>query len=180
MIKHGMIDTETLATGQDAVILSIGCAKFNPFDNEEPSEKLYLKLDTSEQLNKGRVIDDSTLAWWGTQDEAVRKDTFSEHDRVSVSEALDVIEEWFGDVSKIWCQGPSFDFPLMSHLYRQYDRKQPWKFWLERDSRTVTGLVPDNIKKKINFAAHSAIEDVVAQCKCVQYVYKKLNITHTF
>jgi len=180
MVAQGMIDLETLGTTQDAVVLTIGAAKFNPFNTSEPFEKLYLKLDTSGQVEKGRVIDDGTLKWWGTQSEEVRKDTFSEHDRVSVEDALDVLTEWFKDVTKIWCQGPSFDFPMLGHLYRNYDRKQPWNFWLERDSRTVTGLVPEDIKSKIDFKAHNAMEDVVAQCKCVQYVFNQLDIHRTF
>lgn len=180
MVTQGMIDLETLGTSYDAVVLTIGAAKFNPFNTSEPVEKLYLKLDTSDQVEKGRVIDKGTLKWWGTQSEEVRNDTFSEHDRVSVEDALDVLTEWFGDVSKIWCQGPSFDFPILQNLYRSYDREQPWKFWTERDARTVTGLVPEDIKSKIDFKAHSAIEDVVAQCKCVQYVFNVLDIQRTF
>ena len=154
MVKHGMIDTETLAVGNDAVVLTIGAVKFNPFED--------------------------TLAWWGKQDKEVRDAAFSEDDRVTVSEALDIISKWTSDINKIWCQGPSFDFPLMYDLYNMYEKPVPWKFWLERDSRTVTGLIPENIKEKIDFSAHNAVDDCIAQAKCVQYVYKKLNINHTF
>tara|TARA_Y100000004_G_scaffold196483_1_gene266632 strand:- start:316 stop:858 length:543 start_codon:yes stop_codon:yes gene_type:complete len=180
MVTHGMIDLETLGTTQDSVVLTIGAAKFSPFNTNEPTDKLYLKLDTSDQVEKGRIIDEGTLKWWGQQDEEVRKDTFSEHDRICVEAALDTLADWFKDCSKVWCQGPSFDFPMLGHLYRNYDKKQPWNFWLERDSRTVTGLVPEDIKSKINFAAHNAMEDVVAQCKCVQYVFNVLDIQRTF
>ena len=69
---------------------------------------------------------------------------------------------------------------MLGHLYRHYDMEQPWKFWNEKDSRTVTGLVPEDIKSKIDFKAHNAIEDVVAQCKCVQYVFNVLDIQRTF
>ena len=68
----------------------------------------------------------------------------------------------------------------MYDLYNMYEKPVPWKFWLERDSRTVTGLIPENIKEKIDFSAHNAVDDCIAQAKCVQYVYKKLNINHTF
>ncbi len=119
MVTQGMIDLETLGTSYDSVVLTIGAAKFNPFNTTEPHSKLYLKLDTSDQVDIGRVIDDGTLKWWGTQSEEVRNDTFSEHDRVEVGEALDVLTEWFSDVSKIWCQGPSFDFPILQNLYQE-------------------------------------------------------------
>jgi hypothetical protein len=180
MVKHGMIDTETLAVGNDAVVLTIGAVKFNPFEENSIAEKLHLKLNTSEQIEKGRRVDEDTLAWWGKQDKEVRDAAFSEDDRVTVSEALDIISKWTSDINKIWCQGPSFDFPLMYDLYSMYEKPVPWKFWLERDSRTVTGLIPENIKEKIDFSAHNAVDDCIAQAKCVQYVYKKLNINHTF
>ena len=84
------------------------------------------------------------------------------------------------NTSRVWCQGPSFDFPILASLFIQYEKKHPWEFWHQRDSRTVTSLIPENIKEKINFSAHNAVEDCVAQAKSVQYVYKKLGITHTF
>jgi hypothetical protein len=40
--------------------------------------------------------------------------------------------------------------------------------------------VPEDIKSKIDFKAHNAIEDVIAQCKCVQYVFNQLDIHRTF
>ena len=44
MVTQGMIDLETLGTTHDSVVLTIGAAKFNPFNTSEPFEKLYLKL----------------------------------------------------------------------------------------------------------------------------------------
>ena len=39
--------------------------------------------------------------------------------------------------------------------------------------------MPENLKERIDFDAHNAAEDCVAQAKCVQYVYDKLGICHT-
>ena len=44
-----MIDIETLATTPEAVILSVGGVKFNPYTNEEPHSFLDFKLDIDEQ-----------------------------------------------------------------------------------------------------------------------------------
>jgi len=178
--KHAMIDLETLSTQQDAVVLTIGACKFNPFSFDEPTERLHFKLDTSTQVEKGRHICDDTLAWWGDQDEEIKKEAFSDNDRVDVESACDAMTEWFKDCTKIWCQGPSFDFPIIYSLFKDFDREVPWPFWLQRDSRTVTGLVAENFKNKFDFGAHNALEDAVVQSKCVQYVYKKLRITNTF
>ena len=97
----------------------------------------------------------------------------------SVNRCMAKLTEWSRDTHRVWCQGPSFDFPIVDSLYRQYDRQIPWKFWNQRDARTVTGLLAEDIKSKINFNAHDAAEDCVAQAKCVQYVYNKLGVCHT-
>ena len=39
MVKHAMLDLETLSTESNAVVLTIGGCKFNPFNNDEPFEK---------------------------------------------------------------------------------------------------------------------------------------------
>ena len=178
-IKNAMIDLETLATNPNAVVLTIGAVKFNPF-TDEITDKLHLKLDVDSQIEKGRVTDERTLAWWGQQEESVKAKAFSPEGRVDVGEALDKLTEWSKDTHRVWCQGPSFDFPILDSLYKQYDINKPWDWWFQRDARTVTSLVSENLKEKIDFAAHDAVEDCVKQAKCVQYVYKKLDITHTF
>ena len=180
MVNHAMLDLETLSTENNAVVLTIGGCKFNPFKDTEPFEKVHLKIDTTEQIERGRHIEDSTLKWWGTQPTEVKEAAFSEEGRCTVKEAHDYLHEWIKDCNKIWCQGPSFDFPIMKSLFREIDLDVPWKFWLERDARTITGLVPENLKEKIDFAAHNAVEDCIAQSKCVQYVYRQLDIHRTF
>ena len=67
MVNHAMLDLETLSTENNAVVLTIGGCKFNPFKDTEPFEKVHLKIDTTEQIERGRHIEDSTLKWWGTQ-----------------------------------------------------------------------------------------------------------------
>ena len=76
-IKNAMIDTETLAVDWNAVVLTIGAVKFNPFTNEV-TDKLHIRLDTESQTNKGRTICEDTLAWWGRQADSVKADAFSE------------------------------------------------------------------------------------------------------
>ena len=177
-IKNAMIDLETLATNPNAVVLTIGAVKFNPF-TDEITDKLHLKLDVDSQVEKGRTVCDDTLAWWGRQDKEVRETAFTTN-RIDVSKALNSLNEWSKDTIRVWCQGPSFDFPILDSLYKQYDINKPWDWWFQRDARTVTSLVNEDLKEKIQFNAHDAVEDCIKQAKCVQYVFKKLNINHTF
>ena len=62
MATHGMIDLETLGVNPDSVIITVGAIKFNPFDNAEPYNPLYLRCDIEEQSeNLNRKIDDNTM-----------------------------------------------------------------------------------------------------------------------
>jgi len=142
MVKHGMIDLETLGNTHDTVVLTIGACKFNPFTNEEPFEKLHLKLNVTQQKEEmNRQVNQDTL---------------------------------------MWCQGPSFDFPILKHLFESNDLITPWDWWRERDARTVEKLIPFDKKAVIDFSAHRADEDCVAQSKTIQYVFRELNITNVF
>ena len=39
-----MLDSETLGTGPDAVILTIGAVKFDPYNLQEPHTPLYFRI----------------------------------------------------------------------------------------------------------------------------------------
>ncbi len=68
MATHAMIDIETLGTEPGSVVLSVGAVKFDPFNNIEPNNGKHWMLDVDAQTNVGRLVDESTLAWWGKQD----------------------------------------------------------------------------------------------------------------
>ena len=55
MTTHAMIDIETLATTPEAVILSVGGVKFDPYTNEEPHTFFDAKLDIDEQQNCSEI-----------------------------------------------------------------------------------------------------------------------------
>ena len=51
-----MIDLETLSTNPNAVILTIGGVKFDPYTHTEPSQGLYFKVDVDSQTAMGRDV----------------------------------------------------------------------------------------------------------------------------
>ncbi len=40
---HGMIDLETLSTRPDAVVLTLGGIKFDPYTDQAPHDPLYFR-----------------------------------------------------------------------------------------------------------------------------------------
>ena len=174
MATHGMIDLETLSTRPDAVILSLGAIKFNPYTQQEPHDPLYFRVDVDSQTNIGRHVMQDTLDWWATQPEHIREEALGEHDRISLTETVDLINKWSVGVDVFWCQGPLFDYAILQNLYAQLGRPVPWQYWAIRDSRTLFSLYKEEEQKKAD--AHNALADCDYQAKKVQRYFNTLNI----
>ena len=86
MTTHAMIDIETLATSPEAVILSVGGVKFDPYTNEEPHSFIDMKLDIDEQTALSRDIDNGTMEWWAKQPKNIQDIAFAEEGRVKLNE----------------------------------------------------------------------------------------------
>lgn len=177
MPTHATIDIETLSTKPDAVVLTIGGIKFNPFTKEEPHSEFYYRLEVNEQSERGRDIEEDTLNWWATQPPEIMEEALGDENRVSVAQTLTDLNKWLVGADKIWCQGPVFDICILENMYRQYDKHFNWVFWNIRDSRTLFGLMPEDPRKKYKFAAHNALEDCRIQSKCIQEVYSEFQLT---
>jgi len=172
---HCMIDCETLGTSPDAVMLTLGAVKFNPYDLQDPHTPLYFRIDVDEQTALGRTIDNSTLEWWGKQDPAIFEEAMSDEDRIPLESMIAQINKYVVGVDKIWAQGILFDIGMLENLYRQLKHPCPWNFWQIRDSRTIMDLGDDSAKTG-NKSAHNALADAFAQAVAVQNIYKQLGV----
>ena len=174
-----MIDLETLGTRPDAVILTLGAIKFDPFKPDvEPGPGIYFRLDIENQLALGRTVDDSTIDWWGQQDPKVREEAMGDLEgetRVDVAKLKYELNKFLVGVDYIWAQGPAFDIVILEDLYRSQGWGFPWHFWQIRDSRTLFGVHGDP-REKGRDQAHNALMDCYYQAIGVQKIYKDLNI----
>jgi len=173
-----MVDLETLGVEPDSAILTLGAIKFDPFSNSEPHSPLYLKANLEEQTEVfGRTIDDNTLAWWSKQPQDIQDEAFGETaDRVSVEFMLQQLNKWCVALDYIWCQGPTFDFVILQHLYKQAEKPVPWNYWQIRDSRTLFAMMPQDPRKAIQEQLHNALADCYYQAKCVQQSYNHFGV----
>jgi len=171
-----MLDIETLSTRPDAVVLTLGAVKFDPWSNEVDTDSgLYIRCNVDEQISLGRHVQEETLTWWGKQAEDVREEALGDHNRVNVHDTLDQINRFIVGSNNIWCQGPAFDIVILENLYRQVDRPAPWQFWQIRDSRTLFGVHGDPRDKGAK-GAHNALIDCYYQAQAVQQVYKQQGV----
>ena len=176
MTTHAMIDLETLATGFDATVLTIGGVKFNPNAVSEPWDEFYYRFEVDEQLEKGRKTSESTLEWWGKQAEDVREEALGDGDRITLEQFTKELNRFIVGAKNIWAQGPVFDIVILENLYRQLGLPCPWQFWQIRDSRTLLSTHGDP-REKNKVGLHNALEDAVSQAQAVQHVFNACSIT---
>ena len=136
-----MLDLETWATSQDAVILSVGACFF---DKELIGESLYLCLDRDQQVLDGRKKDPKTVEWWDKQsDEA--KHLFNEV-QVGVFNFMSIFTDWVTNKAqdpgsvKMWGNGSDFDNAILGNLYESWGIKKPWSYSNNRCYRTLKNI----------------------------------------
>ena len=173
----GMVDLETLDTLPTAQVLTIGGVKFNPLTYEDPFDEFYFRFEIDEQEVRGRTVSESTLTWWGTQDDEVVLEAFGEHNRTDVVEILQQFKKWNVGLSRIWAQGITFDITMLENLCRQYEQPLPWAFWNVEDSRTLLNRMPKDPRKDSKFTAHNALEDARHQAIAVQKTFSHFGFT---
>lgn len=176
-MKDIMLDLETLGTKPDAVIITAGAIKFDPYSDNIQSESdgLYMRLEVDPQLELGRTIDEDTIAWWGKQAEDVRNEALGDENRRSLEEFTTQLNRFLVGCENIWAQGPVFDIVMLENLYRQLGLPVPWNFWQIRDSRTLFGVHGDP-RKKGRSGHHNALQDCIHQAQAVQTVYRTNSI----
>ena len=162
-----MLDIETLATSPDAVVLTFGAIKFDPFNPSiQMSDGIYFRINVDEQIDLDRRVDEGTVAWWGTQSAEVREEALGETDRVSLEDFTKALNKFVVGATRIWAQGPVFDIVILENLYRQIGKPAPWQYYAIRDSRTLLKALGDD--RKGGALLHNALADAVSQAGAVQ------------
>jgi len=174
MTTHAMIDLETLSTNPDAVILTVGGVKFNPYNQEEPAQPMYFRVDVDSQTAMGRNVQPGTLDWWASQPKEIAEEALGEDNRLSLEDTCKTINKFSAGVDVFWCQGPLFDYAILQNFYTQLGKPVPWDYWQIRDSRTLFSLVPKQTENRTGL--HNALEDCYFQAKKVQRIYQQLGI----
>ena len=174
-----MLDFETLATGTQPVILTIGACKFNPLGDEMKNPQmdvLYIRVDIESQTALGRDVDDGTIEWWGRQSAAAQEEALGEptpdNPRLTIQQAFDRLYKFCWGANRVWSNGATADIIWAETAFKQINKAQPWKFWTVRDVRTAFDIgINPNMPP---VTAHNALEDAVNQAIGIQNVYRTL------
>ena len=175
-----MIDLEALSTLPNALILSVGAVKFNPFNNDEDAcpngtvklPTYYARIDIESQGDEFD-ISEPTMEWWAKQEEHIKEEAFNSKDRVPLAEALTGLYKFCSGVDHYWANGSTFDYPILEHAHRVSGKGFRWMFWQVKDSRTMMKMTNAEAPNKWK---HHALYDCFNQIVGLQRAFKKLII----
>lgn len=182
-----MIDIETWAKSDSAVIRAIGLVAFDPCAQDNDTVCLIdCRRSVDHQLEHGREIDPETVQWWRRQSltlsNAVNLGKVEYQDSVitattlqSITDAVTALidharESSQNDRITVWARSPSFDLRIISNLYRSIDLDPPWRFWEEADCRTLDKF----LTRPYSARPHDPLSDCFAQAHHVRDAVKLL------
>lgn len=183
---HIVLDLETLSTQPNALVLSIGAIALNKHGQVLPSSEFHLALNQQEQ-HKRRHTDPDTVKWWNERTcDAAKAASFSATttQQAFVANALDAfsnyVDQWASRNSVcIWGNGCSFDNVILASLYQDWHKTAPWKFWNDRDMRTVTAIFPALKLMAFEGIKHHALDDAHHEAKQLAKAIPLLQSLHT-
>ena len=150
-----MVDIETLGVAHDAALLSIGAVEFGM---EGVTREFYKVIDMDSSIKSGGTITPSTLKWWLKQGEASLFSMEGEpHREVMAGFALWLLENTNPRDVIMWANAPSFDCSILESAFVREGIRTPWRFWNERDHRTLKNLW--KVKYKASGIKHNALDD---------------------
>lgn len=162
-----MLDIETLGTRSTSVILSIGAVEF---DKTSILKTFHKHINIDSCLRQGLTVDGRTIQWWMDQSDEARALM-----QVPGEPLYDVLVDFRNafdwDNKAVWCNGASFDFPIIENALHQCGLQLPWAYYNTRDYRTLKNLVSrqtyDSLKVRPK-VAHNALDDAIAQARTLQ------------
>lgn len=174
-----MIDIETLDNKDSAAIMSIAAASFD-METGAVYGTLQVNVDTQDCIDLGMTVNYETLHWWLAIPEQVEVMKSFTENMLPLQDALLKLHKFIGVYGKdnvnVWGNSNRFDLGILANAYNRLNLRLPWRFWLERDVRTLVWLAPQfkEVELEQRPTTHDPLEDVLAQIRYVVATYKHL------
>lgn len=177
---HYMIDLETLSVCTNSIITSIGIVEFDMLTGKCGRE-YYQTIDLDSCMKIGLEINAETLTWWLIQPDKVRLEINkkgSKDIKIVLEEVTNFLKSsgvTNSDKFFVWGNGSSFDLGILANAFLKCEMERPWKFYNERDVRTIVALYPE-IKNVIDNKGdkHHPIDDCKYQIQYCTNIIKTL------
>ncbi|MEG6366297.1 3'-5' exoribonuclease [Enterobacter ludwigii] len=184
LYTHLMVDIEAFGKKADSPVVSIGAVFFDPSTGNTGSE-FYKVISLESSMASGGVPDASTIIFWLKASPEARSELVMD-DAIPLDDALLQLNEFIGenavngpDSVQVWGNGATYDNVLLEASYDRTGIPCPWKFWNNRDVRTIVELgkaVGCKPRYEIPFEGepHEAISDAHHQIKYVSAIWQRL------
>lgn len=175
-----MVDIETMGTLVGSPVLAVGAVFFDPATGEL-GPQFYQVATLRSEMGNGAVPDADTVMWWMTQSNDAR--AALRNCPIHINELLEDLFIFAGSECnsniQFWGNGASFDNVLLRDAYRRAGLLPFWKFWNDRDVRTIVELgrqIGIDPKRDMPFTGerHNALDDAIHQAKYVSYIWQRL------
>ncbi|WP_410679413.1 3'-5' exonuclease [Citrobacter europaeus] len=181
---HLMVDLETMGSGPDAPIVSIGAVYFDPSTGNTGAE-FYQVVSLESSMSFGMKPDASTIQWWLKQSSEARSAILVD-EAMGLRESLELLADFIAENAasgshtvQLWGNGCSFDNVILRRAYVLTETPFAVPFWNDRDVRTMVELgksVGINPRFDIPFEGdmHNALSDARHQVKYVSAIWQRL------
>lgn len=165
-MNNVMLDCETMGTGPDGALVSIGAVFFDEATGQMGDE-FYRVVNLATAVAEGGQIDASTVMWWMAQDDAARQAI--RFNNVHIREALQDFIDWCGRRASeadlvVWGCSPTFDCLKVERAIKRLGLRMPWRYYNERCYRTVRERAP-SVELDEREGHHNALEDAKYQAR---------------
>lgn len=184
LYTHLMVDIEAFGKKADSPVVSIGAVFFDPSTGNTGSE-FYKVISLESAMASGGVPDASTIIFWLKASPEARSELVMD-DAIPLDDALLQLNEFIAENAangaesvQVWGNGATYDNVLLEASYDRTGIPCPWKFWNNRDVRTIVELgkaVGCKPRYEIPFDGepHKAISDALHQVKYVSAIWQCL------
>lgn len=168
---HYVIDLETMGKGPRAAIVAIGAVRV---EHGQPAGEFYCRVDLASSLGWGLEPDSSTIQWWLKQSTEARTEVDGSIPGVILPAALDALGQFIlsGPTGArlstdplVWGNGATFDNVILTSAYTACGMERPWKYWNDRDLRTLLNLYPEAKTIEFDGIKHHAMHDARHEAK---------------
>jgi len=168
-----MLDLETLGTGAEAAIVSLGACAFD-LETGQILDTFHQKVMFSPSMGK---IDASTVLWWFQQSEEARA-ALLEGEKLPLIDVLRNFRDFAtkAQVDGLWSNGPTFDEVILRAACERLDVHLGISFRLSRCCRTFFMLAKDLQMPRLAFEGvkHNALDDAINQAQAMSAVYRRV------
>lgn len=171
-----MIDIETMGKGSKAAIVSVAMVFFSLNSSRATGTTYSANIKLQSCLDAGLKVDGDTIEWWLKQSDEARNGLLEyRKPLVDVLEEIKVVINHENPNVKVWGNGASFDLAILKDAYDAVNLPLPWKYYNERDVRTLVDFAPQ-IKKDMPFdgVKHDAFADCLHQIKYCRAIHQKI------